>query len=76
MRRSFYYDGEYNSEYDDNSDSRHNGEYRWKPIGIAQKLYFKLDHFAGCRFGLFVYATKEIGGKGGFSRFRYDAVVE
>lgn len=72
----FYYDGEYNSEYDDNSDSRHNGECRWKPIGIAQKLYFKLDHFAGCRFGLFVYATKQIGGKGGFSRFRYDAVVE
>ncbi len=44
----------------------------WKQIGIAQKLYFKLDHFVGCRFGLFVYATKEIGGKAGFLRFQYN----
>lgn len=43
----------------------------WKQIGTAQKLYFKLDHFTGCRFGLFVYATEETGGKAGFSDFRY-----
>lgn len=44
--------------------------------GITQKLYFKMDHFTGCRFGLFVYATKETGGQAGFARFRYDTAVE
>lgn len=44
---------------------------RWIPCGITQKLYFKMDHFTGCRFGLFLYATKEIGGEGLFSDFRY-----
>lgn len=48
----------------------------WKQIGTTQKLYFKLDHFVGCRFGLFVYATQEIGGKAGFSDFRYHTVVQ
>ena len=43
----------------------------WKQIGIRQKLYFKMDHFTGCRFGLFIYATKEIGGSAGFSEFIY-----
>lgn len=47
----------------------------WKQIGTAQKLYFKLDHFTGCRFGLFVYATKGTGGKAGFSDFRYHRAV-
>lgn len=43
----------------------------WKKIGITKHLYFKLDFFTGCRFGLFVYATKEIGGKAGFADFKY-----
>jgi len=43
----------------------------WKQIGITHKLYFKMDHFTGCRFGLFVYATEETGGRAGFSRFHY-----
>lgn len=43
----------------------------WKKIGIMKHLYFKLDFFTGCRFGLFVYATKEIGGKAGFADFKY-----
>ena len=43
----------------------------WKPIGISQKLYFKLDHFTGCRFGLFIYATEETGGRAGFRDFQY-----
>ncbi|HKM35624.1 MAG TPA: family 43 glycosylhydrolase, partial [Lachnospiraceae bacterium] len=34
----------------------------WKKIGITQKLFFMLDHFTGCRFGLFIYATRETGG--------------
>ncbi len=43
----------------------------WKQIGTPKKLYFKLDHFTGCRFGLFVFATKKIGGKAAFSEFIY-----
>ncbi len=41
----------------------------WKSIGAAQKLYFGLDHFVGCRFGLFVYATEKPGGRAGFRKF-------
>ena len=44
----------------------------WQQIGAVQKLYFKMDHFAGCRFGLFVYATAQTGGRAGFSGFEYD----
>ena len=43
------------------------GEYR--EIGKPQNLRFRLDHFTGCRFGLFVYSEKTIGGKAGFSDF-------
>lgn len=42
-----------------------------KEIGITHKLYFKLDHFTGCRFALFMYSTKEYGGCAGFSNFVY-----
>ncbi|MDO4317486.1 MAG: family 43 glycosylhydrolase [Lachnospiraceae bacterium] len=45
---------------------------RWEPIGIPHRLRFRLDHFTGCRFGLFVYAAEEIGGAAGFLEFRYD----
>lgn len=38
------------------------------------KLYFKMDHFTGCRFGLFVYSTKETGGCAVFSEFVYENV--
>lgn len=89
--RFYYYDSEchgdngHNIGYDGNSDSAHRRAYRqggtcnggaWKQIGITQKLYFKLDHFTGCRFGLFVYATKETGGQAGFAAFRYDMAAE
>lgn len=43
----------------------------WKEIGIRHLLAFRLDHFCGCRFGLFYYATKEIGGQVHFSNFQY-----
>ncbi len=43
----------------------------WKQIGNAHKLYFKMDHFTGCRFGLFVYATEEVGGSAEFKEFEY-----
>ena len=43
---------------------------KWNKIGGAHKLRFRLDHFTGARFGLFVYSTIEAGGKAGFSDFR------
>ena len=46
-------------------------ENKYQKIGITHKLYFKLDHFTGCRFGLFVYSTKETGGIAGFENFVY-----
>lgn len=44
----------------------------WKQIGIQKKLRFTLRHFAGCRFGLFSYATKQTGGKAVFHNFIRD----
>jgi beta-xylosidase len=43
----------------------------WTRIGITHKMEYKLDHFMGARFGLFLYATKEIGGVAEFSEFVY-----
>ena len=40
-------------------------------IGPEKKLYFRLDHFSGCRIGLFTYASREIGGTAQFSDFVY-----
>ena len=45
----------------------------FQKLGEKHKLYFKLDHFVGCRFGLFLFSTKEPGGVAEFSKFRYDA---
>lgn len=44
---------------------------RWKKLGAPNNLYFRLDHFVGCRIGLFNYATKEIGGEVRFRDFKY-----
>ena len=43
-----------------------------KALGPESKLVFKLDHFTGVRFGLFVFSTKQIGGSGTFSEFIYE----
>ncbi len=43
----------------------------WKKLGPDHKLYFKLDHFCGCRFGLVAYSTKEAGGSAEFKNFIY-----
>ena len=43
----------------------------WKKIGRTQKLYFKMDHFCGCRFALFMYSTRVTGGSAGFTNFIY-----
>ena len=42
-----------------------------KKLGSDHKMEFKLDHFTGARFGLFIYSTKEIGGSASFSNFIY-----
>ncbi len=43
----------------------------FQQIGPDHQLAFKMDHFTGCRFGLFYYATKTIGGTAVFSDFQY-----
>lgn len=48
---------------------KYNG--RWRKIGIPHKVYFGLDHLAGCRYGLFIYSTQHIGGTARFNHFRY-----
>lgn len=51
-------------------------EPKFKKLGDTHKLYFKLDHFVGCRFGLFLFSTKETGGMAEFSKFRYFTEVK
>ena len=41
----------------------------WKRLGSVHKLYFKLDHFTGCRVGLFCYASEQTGGTAVFHDF-------
>jgi beta-xylosidase len=43
----------------------------WMPLGICHQLYFKLDHFVGCRFGLFLFSTQHTGGIVDFLNFKY-----
>ena len=43
---------------------------RWQRAG-SHKLYFKLDHFMGCRYGLFAYSTAKTGGSAEFYDFAY-----
>ena len=45
---------------------------RWRRVGKGYRLHFGLDHFAGCRFGLAVYATKKAGGSAAFRNFKYE----
>ena len=44
---------------------------RWEKVGPDHKLYFKLDHFVGCRFGLVFYSTLEAGGTASYREFQY-----
>lgn len=44
----------------------------FRRVGAEHKLYFKLDHFCGCRAGLFCYSTEKSGGVARFSGFTYD----
>lgn len=48
---------------------RRDGE--WTRLGPVHRLRFDLDHFCGCRFGLFLYSTRRPGGEARFSAFDY-----
>ena len=43
----------------------------WQRVGVLQRLYFKLDLFTGCRFGLFCYSTIQPGGRADFLDFHF-----
>lgn len=62
------------AEFEDMKDEAvfyYQKEGEWIPFGIRQKLYFKMDHFTGCRFGLSLYSTLDIGGVADFMNFRF-----
>lgn len=48
---------------------------KWISIGNAIKLPYTLPHFMGYRFGLFNYATKDIGGFVDFDYFHIDGKI-
>lgn len=43
----------------------------WIKLGITHNMVWKMDQFVGCRVGLFLFSTKEIGGTAEFSKFKY-----
>lgn len=45
-----------------------------KQLGGTHRLFFKLDHFTGCRAGLFMYSTESAGGYADFSDFRMNSI--
>ncbi len=58
-------------DYTDEVEFYYQNNEEWVKLGITHKLYFKLDHFMGCRIGLFLFSTKKIGGKADFTNFVY-----
>lgn len=46
----------------------------WKQLGKPHQLRFMLDHFTGCRVGLFAYSTQSIGGEAAFMDFTISAL--
>ncbi len=48
----------------------------WQPIGQPHQLVYRLDHFMGCRVGLFAHSTKAWGGSACFRDFVYLAGEE
>ena len=41
----------------------------WVSCGPSHQLVYRLDHFMGCRVGLFIHATQESGGTARFTDF-------
>ncbi|PIH55395.1 glycoside hydrolase 43 family protein [Paenibacillus sp. LK1] len=65
--------GHFVNNQDECSFAYHDGT-EWKPLGISHKMFYKLDHFMGCRIGLFLYSTQVKGGTADFSNFKYDMI--
>ncbi len=55
----------------DTAEFYYQSKNRWRKMGVPYNFYFRLDHFAGCRIGLFNYVTKELDGEVVFREFRY-----
>lgn len=48
------------------------GNEGWTELGGGKKMQFMLDHFTGCRYGLFYYSTIVENGHADFMEFTYD----
>ena len=48
-----------------------NADGRFVKVGATHKMRFRLDHFTGNRFGLFIYSTRMTGGTAVFKNFSY-----
>jgi beta-xylosidase len=48
----------------------------WTAIGEPLQMAYTIPHFMGYRFGLFNYATKEVGGFADFDYFRIEDKIE
>lgn len=46
-------------------------EQRFTRVSDMHRMFFRLDHFAGARYGLFTYSTKKCGGEAVFTDFKY-----
>ena len=49
-------------------------EMKWEKLGVTHSMVWKMDQFIGCRFGLFLFSTKEFGGCAEFSNFKYNII--
>ena len=43
----------------------------WIHIGKEKEMQFRLDHFTGCRYGLYYYSREKTGGYADFMKFEY-----
>ena len=43
----------------------------FQKLGVSHPMYFKMDFFTGCRFGLFYFSRQEAGGYADFMKFHY-----
>lgn len=48
----------------------------WVKLGQPHQLVYRLDHFMGCRIGLFMYSTRDPGGSARFTGFTYHVEEE
>jgi beta-xylosidase len=46
----------------------------WHKLGVSHSMVFKMDMFVGARVGLFLFSTREAGGRADFSEFAYSLV--